>query len=283
MVFESLVVDLINKYLGDYVENLDRSQLKLGIWGGDAVLQNLDLKESALDDLDLPVKIKAGHIGKLTLKIPWKNLYTEPVVATIDGLYALAVPNVAVKYNEEKEEKAKQESKQKKLQQIEDAKKLEADKDKPKEVKKDSFAEKMAAQIIKNLQVQVMNVHVRYEDKYSNPKRPFSIGVSLKELLFQTTDENWKPCVIKEAVTQIFKLIKLDSLAVYWNPNSEQFDGKDKATVLSKLTSGVADSEKDPGFQYCRFTVTASMYSFCNFDSSILNKKYHTYSISLIF
>lgn len=28
------------------------------------------------------------------MKIPWKNLYTEPVVATIDGLYALAVPNV---------------------------------------------------------------------------------------------------------------------------------------------------------------------------------------------
>ncbi|XP_062604821.1 intermembrane lipid transfer protein Vps13-like, partial [Saccostrea cucullata] len=94
MVFESLVADLINKYLGDFVENLDRSQLKIGIWGGDVVLQNLDLKESALDDLDLPVKIKAGHIGKLTLKIPWKNLYTEAVVATIDGLYALAVPNV---------------------------------------------------------------------------------------------------------------------------------------------------------------------------------------------
>lgn len=34
MVFESIVVDLINKYLGDFVENLDKSQLKLGIWGG---------------------------------------------------------------------------------------------------------------------------------------------------------------------------------------------------------------------------------------------------------
>lgn len=34
MVFESLVADLINKYLGDFVENLDRSQLKIGIWGG---------------------------------------------------------------------------------------------------------------------------------------------------------------------------------------------------------------------------------------------------------
>ena len=57
--------------------------------------------------------------------------------------------------------------------------------DKPKEPKKDTFAEKMAAQIIKNLQIKVTNVHVRYEDKYSNPKRPFSIGITLKELLFQ--------------------------------------------------------------------------------------------------
>lgn len=34
MVFESLVVDLLNKYLGQYVKNLDASQLKIGIWGG---------------------------------------------------------------------------------------------------------------------------------------------------------------------------------------------------------------------------------------------------------
>lgn len=34
MVFESLVADLLNKYLGEYVDNLDRSQLKIGIWGG---------------------------------------------------------------------------------------------------------------------------------------------------------------------------------------------------------------------------------------------------------
>lgn len=56
---------------------------------------------------------------------------------------------------------------------------------KEKDPKKDSFAEKMAAQIIKNLQVQILNIHVRYEDAYTNPKHPFSIGVSLAELLFQ--------------------------------------------------------------------------------------------------
>ncbi|KAL4216396.1 Vacuolar protein [Mactra antiquata] len=249
MVFESLVVDLINKYLGDFVENLDKSQLKLGIWGGDVVLNELDLKESALDDLDLPVKVKAGHIGKLTLKIPWKNLYTEPVVATIDGLYALAVPNVGIKYNAEKEEKEKQAAKQKKLQALEEAKKIEAEKDKPKEVKKDSFAEKFATQVIKNLQVEVRNIHVRYEDRYTNPKQPFSIGVTLQELLFRTTDETWKPCIIKEAVSQIYKLVKLESLAVYWNSRTELYEGRDKTEILKSLKSALQQDEKSQ-FQY---------------------------------
>lgn len=34
MVFESVVVDVLNRFLGDYVVNVDSSQLSLGIWGG---------------------------------------------------------------------------------------------------------------------------------------------------------------------------------------------------------------------------------------------------------
>ena len=34
MVFESLVVELMNKFLGAYIENLDSSQLKLSVWSG---------------------------------------------------------------------------------------------------------------------------------------------------------------------------------------------------------------------------------------------------------
>lgn len=32
---------------------------------------------------------------KLTLKIPWKNLYNDAVVATLDGLYLLVVPGAS--------------------------------------------------------------------------------------------------------------------------------------------------------------------------------------------
>lgn len=39
--------------------------------------------------------------------------------------------------------------------------------DKPKEEKKDTFAEKMATQVIKNLQVNISSIHLRYEDDVS--------------------------------------------------------------------------------------------------------------------
>lgn len=34
MVFESIVTDLMNRFLGDFIENLDKKQLNIGIWGG---------------------------------------------------------------------------------------------------------------------------------------------------------------------------------------------------------------------------------------------------------
>lgn len=221
MVFESYVVDLLNKFAGQYLENLDSSQLRIGIWGGDVQLENLILKESALDDLDLPVKVLRGHLGKLVLKIPWKNLYSEPVEAQIDGLYLLVRPNTVVRYNEEKEKKAEQEKKQRQLEAIELARKLEEEEKKKnasqKDEKSDSFVEKLAMQIVKNLQVSVCNIHVRYEDSVTNPTSPFSIGITLENLSAESTDCNWVPCIVGSSVQLVHKLVKLDSLALYWN------------------------------------------------------------------
>lgn len=39
--------------------------------------------------------------------------------------------------------------------------------DKPKEEKKDTFLEKLATQVIKNVQVKITGIHVKYEDDVS--------------------------------------------------------------------------------------------------------------------
>uniref|UniRef100_A0AAX7V420 Vacuolar protein sorting 13 homolog A n=1 Tax=Astatotilapia calliptera TaxID=8154 RepID=A0AAX7V420_ASTCA len=206
MVFESVVVDVLNRFLGDYVVNLDSSQLKLGIWGGDAVLNNLEIKENALSQLDIPFKVKAGHIGRLQLKIPWKNLYTQSVEATLDGVYLLIVPTASIKYDAEKEEKQFQEARQRELQRIEQTKLKAAEQGQGLE-KQDTFTEKLVTQVIKNLQVKISNIHVRYEDHVT------SSLIALSFLFSQ--------------------LVQLDNLFAYWNVNSVLFSShtSDRALV----------------------------------------------------
>ncbi|XP_068741113.1 intermembrane lipid transfer protein VPS13A-like [Montipora capricornis] len=265
MVFESQVVDLLNKFAGQYLENLDSSQLRIGIWGGDVQLESLILKESALNDLDLPVKVLRGHLGKLVLKIPWKNLYSEPVIAQIDGLYLLVRPNTVVTYNEEKEEKAKQEKKQRQLEAVELARKLEEEKKKnvsKKDEKSDSFVEKLAMQIVKNLQISVRNIHIRYEDSVTNPSSPFSIGVTLENLSAESTDENWIPAIVSSSVQLVHKLVKLDSLALYWNTRDNIGKLPSKEDWVNQAKGGIAirtsKHYSPPGFKYILQPISAT-------------------------
>uniref|UniRef100_A0A7N6BAV2 Vacuolar protein sorting 13 homolog A n=1 Tax=Anabas testudineus TaxID=64144 RepID=A0A7N6BAV2_ANATE len=239
MVFESVVVDVLNRFLGDYVVNLDSSQLKLGIWGGDAVLKNLEIKENALSQLDIPFKVRAGHIGRLQLKIPWKNLYNQSVEATLDGVYLLIVPTASIKYDAEKEEKQLQEARQRELQRIEETKLKAAEQENPKLEKQDTFVEKLVTQVIKNLQVKISNIHVRYEDDVTNPNCPLSFGVSLQNLSLQTADKNWNPSLLDENSRLFFKLVRLDSLFAYWNVNSALFSNHSPDEALRCLQSSM--------------------------------------------
>ncbi|XP_069383488.1 intermembrane lipid transfer protein VPS13C isoform X8 [Paralichthys olivaceus] len=305
MVFESLVSDLLNRFIGDYVENLDKSQLKIGIWGGNVVLENLRVKENALSEFDVPFKVKAGQIGKLTLKIPWKNLYNDAVVATLDGLYLLVVPGATIKFDAAKEEHYQQEAKQRELQRIEEAlqmaarrksqtgdllfslesvvykepqnvpkggkkhkkhkkglkklKGLDNKSEKPQEEKKDTLKEKLATQVIKNLQVKISSIHLRFEDDLSDPERPLSMGVTLSELSLQTTDESWKSCILNEAAKIIYKLGRLECLCAYWNVNSQMFYKRSWEDIVDQLKSGISSSDQQlPHYQYIFKPIFAS-------------------------
>ncbi|XP_063099462.1 intermembrane lipid transfer protein VPS13C isoform X5 [Cavia porcellus] len=308
MVLESVVADLLNRFLGDYVENLDKSQLKLGIWGGNVALDNLQIKENALGEFDVPFKVKAGQIGKLALKIPWKNLYGEAVVATLEGLYLLVVPGASIKYDSEKEEKSLQDVKQKELSRIEEAlqkaaekgthsgqfiyglenlvykdvkpgrkrkkhkkhfkkrfKGLDRSKDKPKEAKKDTFLEKLATQIIKNVQVKITDIHIKYEDDVTDPERPLSFGVTLGELSLLTTNENWTPCILNEAEKIIYKLIRLDSLSAYWNVNCRLSYQGSREQILDQLKNEILTSrQRPPNHQYIFQPISASAKLYMN-------------------
>ncbi|XP_062132408.1 intermembrane lipid transfer protein Vps13 isoform X1 [Drosophila sulfurigaster albostrigata] len=243
MVFEAVVADVLNKVLGDYIENLDHKQLKIGIWGGDVVLTNLKIRENALDDLDLPVQLIYGYLGKLVLKIPWKNLYSQPVIVDIENLYALVSPNNNVRYNAEKEAKYELAAKKAALDALEAARKKELEKV---EAKADAgFAEKLTVQIVNNLQVTINNVHVRYEDT-TTTGNPFSFGITLHELELYTTDRNWDKCYMTERAPQVFKIANLSCLSVYMNCHGNLYGKQEKTTLSNTFEKDIAKKDFKP-------------------------------------
>lgn len=181
--------------------------------------------------------------GKLVLKIPWKNLYSLPVEADIEDLYLLVAPNSAVNYDEDKQKKADLDAKKGELAKVDEAKKRELEKDKPKADK--SFTEKMVAQIINNVQIRIKNVHIRYEDRTTSTI-PFALGITLSSLEVFTTDINWERAFFAEALSKVFKVAKLNGLAVYMNCNTKMFQSCPVDEFTQLFMDAIATSEAKP-------------------------------------
>ncbi|KAG9251666.1 uncharacterized protein F5Z01DRAFT_260241 [Emericellopsis atlantica] len=221
-MLEGLVAGLLNRFLGMYVKNFDPTQLKVGIWSGDVKLRNLKLRREALDQLKLPVNVIEGHVGELTLVIPWSNLGGAPVKVFVEDVFLLASPKEEAEYDEDEEERRRQRIKMEKLDSAELLKERNQEGLSQEEVKKNqSFTQSLVTKIVDNLQVSVKNIHIRYEDSISAPGHPFALGVTLQEFSAVSTDGEWKPTFIQHAGDATHKLATLGALAVYWNTDSE--------------------------------------------------------------
>ncbi|KJZ79741.1 hypothetical protein HIM_01210 [Hirsutella minnesotensis 3608] len=223
-MLEGLVAGLLNRFLGMYVQNFDPTQLKVGIWSGDVKLRNLELRREALDQLKLPINVVEGHLGELTLAIPWSNLRGAPVKVLVEDVFLLASPKEEAEYDEEEEERRRQRLKMEKL----DSAELLKEKNKEgmsqeEEQKNQSFTQSLVTKIVDNLQVTVKNIHVRYEDSISAPGHPFALGVTLEEFSAVSTDGQWTPTFIQHSTSVTHKLATLEALAVYWNTDTELF------------------------------------------------------------
>ncbi|KAJ6689863.1 hypothetical protein OIU85_006185 [Salix viminalis] len=215
-MFEAHVLHLLRRYLGEYVHGLSVEALRISVWKGDVVLKDLNLKADALNSLKLPVTVKAGFVGTITLKVPWKSLGKEPVVVLVDRVFILAHPAPDSRTLKEEGRRKLFETK---LQQIEEAESatLEATRSKlGSPLSGNSWMGSLIATIIGNLKISISNVHIRYEDPVSNPGHPFSCGVTLAKLAAVTTDEQGiETFDASGALDRLQKSLQLERLAVY--------------------------------------------------------------------
>ncbi|KAJ8767440.1 hypothetical protein K2173_017484 [Erythroxylum novogranatense] len=221
-MFESHVLHLLRRYLGEYVHGLSLDALRISVWKGDVILKDLKLKAEALNALKLPVTVKAGFVGTITLKVPWKSLGKEPVIVLIDRIFILAQPATDGHTLKEEDRRKLFEAK---LHQIEEAELATLEATSRSKLGSaspgNSWLGSLIATIIGNLKISITNVHVRYEDSVSNPGHPFSCGVTLAKLAAVTTDEHGNETFdTSGALDKLRKSLQLERLAVYHNSDS---------------------------------------------------------------
>ncbi|KAJ4155145.1 hypothetical protein LMH87_000404 [Akanthomyces muscarius] len=248
-MLEGLVAGLLNRFLGMYVKNFDPTQLKVGIWSGDVKLRNLELRREALDQLKLPINVVNGHLGELTLVIPWSNIRGAPVKVFIEDVYLLASPKEEAEHDEDEEESRRQRVKMEKLDSAELLKERNREGMSAEEQQKNqSFTQNLVTKIVDNLQVTIKNIHVRYEDSISAPGHPFALGLTLEEFSAVSTDGQWKPTFIQDSSHVTHKLATLGALAVYWNTDTSLFADQDientpREEMLSQFRKMVGKTE----------------------------------------
>ncbi|XP_052204938.1 uncharacterized protein LOC127809843 isoform X2 [Diospyros lotus] len=220
-MFEAHVVHLLRKYLGEYVHGLSAEALRISVWKGDVILKDLKLKAEALNSLKLPVTVKAGFVGTITLKVPWKSLGKEPVIVLIDRVFVLAHPATDGRSLREEDRERLFEAKLQQIEEAESATLVAISRSKLGNPHAgNSWVGSLISTIIGNLKISISNVHVRYEDSVSNPGCPFSCGVTLAKLAAVTMDEEGNETFdTGGALDRLRKSLQLKRLAMYHDSN----------------------------------------------------------------
>ena len=100
-MLEGVVADVLSSFLGQYV-HIDRNKITLGIWSGRLEFHNLELRPESLTapleslGVELPWVVRAGVVGGLVVDIPWKSLgWSEPLRIVLRDVVVLVTSSAA--------------------------------------------------------------------------------------------------------------------------------------------------------------------------------------------
>ena len=261
-----LLLNVLIKVLGEYINGLTEENLKLGVWAGKISLHNLELNQSMLYKLNLPVSIVRGSLRSLEIVIPWASLDSLPVKLVLDGVYLLINPLDISSLNISDVKSLLAANKLYKLQQSDkildlfmqanENSKLTEESLKASNV---SFIQRLTSRIIDNIEIVVKNIHFCYEDSISMKGTVFSCGITLDNFQLRTTDSTWTESFVSRNLDEaLYKIAVMKNAGIYWSVDS-------KCRSLSSLS-----------FKEWELTMEAMIYKEINMDqaSELLLRKH---------
>ncbi|RZC69012.1 hypothetical protein C5167_032166 [Papaver somniferum] len=135
-MFERWVQPLLLGYLGPYIKDFQREQLKIGLWN--------------------------GRVGRLSIKIPWKKLGLSPIIIVLEDVFIQAGQRDEHEWNPDLVERRDIAGKKAKLTAAELAK---FSRRVCENQTGQAFVSYITAKLLDNVQVSIRNFRVTYTDQ----------------------------------------------------------------------------------------------------------------------
>ncbi|GMF20240.1 unnamed protein product [Phytophthora lilii] len=208
-MFEKVVESVLEEYVSEWVEGLDSEKMKVALFAGKVEFRDLRMRGAALDKFQLPMKMKSGNVGRLSIKVPWKRLTSQAVKIKVEDVFLVVEPTEQdeARKNEEDDDSYALRTRWAKQQEVRMLELLE-------NVKHDGstasssegdgdgaahsdptaswgYRKKILNTILDNVSFEFSNIHIRYEDsKHLASSIPLALGLTIDSIIISTTNAN---------------------------------------------------------------------------------------------
>jgi len=251
-MLERVLANVLTNILGQYLLGIDRNSVSFGAWSGLVELRGVALRAEALAVLfetlgmDLPVTVEAGFIGLLRLTVPWKSIGSTPVKIELEGINIIARPVRDDGSDDSEIAVRERRIKRAKLMTDDAVREASWNMTDNSGAKRNStlswfVSDDMLAKIVANIQIELRDLVLRFEDPYSNNMKPYGVAIRCKTLKAVSANEDWEQVFIENVASpRTRKLVIVDGFEMEWFP-IDMDDGR------SSSSRNVQTEGKDEG------------------------------------
>uniref|UniRef100_A0A0K0EZ74 Vacuolar protein sorting-associated protein 13D (inferred by orthology to a human protein) n=1 Tax=Strongyloides venezuelensis TaxID=75913 RepID=A0A0K0EZ74_STRVS len=227
-MLEGYLASVLNRYVGEYLEDLNTDQLSIALLSGKVELENVPLKKSALSKFDIPIDVKSGVVGKLIVTIPITAIRSEPWIVKLNDVF-IVLKSSERQYSGKEQDETEIRRKEELFKELEEIHKkillkrtnlFSGENDKQNQW----WGNSIISSIINNIRLIITNIHIRYEDnKTISQDIIFSCGLKIKSINLHTTNDQWEEHYINDSNNlYTYKKLDIDGASFYWNTDENE-------------------------------------------------------------
>ena len=172
----------IDKYLSKFL-SINKDETNVSLWNGSVEMSNVKIKPEIFTTMNIPYfELVNGYIGKIKIVVSLPRFYLYPIKVVVDKVFFHAKQKKLETINKKTEIENMETYKDSQLLNMEE---LANEVDKLNEEGGPGYLD----QIINNLEIEIKDICVRFDDDLSYNLVPFTFGLLLKNLKITTVNE----------------------------------------------------------------------------------------------